>query len=313
MSRPQVKHPITKEATGASAVAFAGAVFGASQDGLVVWDGTLTVLSTVPHSFLATADIDGDGKTDCLAVSSEEIAWYNGDFDKTTIGPASGVTAVALGDVDGDQAIDLVIAGPDGVSVFQNKNGFSDSRLLLPRKQVRALAVGDVDGDGVGNVVLAFENAVVWYDGDEHVISRDGGALSLALGDLNSDGRLDVIVGGRRHVSWYENSCSASVDRRLVEEFAPSALPTPAPTVLPQVSTSKKKKKSGNNKTSLVVGLVVGIGGAALLTALVHYAVNKAKKPDAVPPIDDDEVELPNKGKGDPEKAEAVLGAPAPQ
>jgi hypothetical protein len=106
---------------------------------------------------------------------------------------------VALGDLNGDGNLDIVLAW--GVMLGKGDGTFA-SRVSYPGAgQMMSLAVGDLDGDGMRDVVVGSSTSMSVLPG-----KADGtlaakvefavGAATLALGDLNGDGRLDVVAGG---------------------------------------------------------------------------------------------------------------------
>jgi hypothetical protein len=150
-------------------------------------DGTFTSHSdyyrtrTDPVS-LALGDLDGDRKLDIVRanggslstgpVSSISVLLGQGDgafAPNTDYATSSSAEAVALGDLNGDGKLDVVVANHGGASATQSVS------VLLGR------------GDGTFS-------AKVDYPSQYPPISEYD-PISLALGDLNGDGRLDIIWG----------------------------------------------------------------------------------------------------------------------
>jgi hypothetical protein len=124
---------------------------------------------------------------------------------------------VAIADLNGDGALDLVVVGwLDAVTVFLNQGGgvFSDG-VPYPTSlvsvsglsaDVSALAAGDVNQDGAVDLVVSpgrddgTSVSVLLNDG--HGAFAPGvpyptagvGVRAVALGDLNGDGRLDIAT-----------------------------------------------------------------------------------------------------------------------
>jgi len=161
---------------------------------------------------LATADFDGDGRSDVAIVnekaSTAEIFLSRGsalslvDRDDTGLTP----TGIAVGDVDGDGTLDLVTtdSGADTVSVL---SGHGDGEFTLVQTHAvatdpRGVALGDLDGDGALEIVVASAKAgtvnILWNEGAEFTredVPAGAAPNSVALGDVNGDDRPDIAVG----------------------------------------------------------------------------------------------------------------------
>ncbi|MEE8154050.1 MAG: VCBS repeat-containing protein, partial [Phycisphaerales bacterium] len=173
---------------------------------------------------VATGDLDGDGNLDLvtglqggLFADSVAVLFGRGDGtfgDMATYDGGVEVFDVALGDVDGDGDLDLVVldAGgqdfngllPGKFTVFLNAGDGTFSVHMTHGLGLRptSMALGDLDGDGNLDIAIADEhgNVVTTYrnDGDGMFVFIEGyptdTPFSIAIGDLNGDGANDFVI-----------------------------------------------------------------------------------------------------------------------
>ena len=233
-------YPFAPGETVSSTVTTAAASTGGALASARVAQFTAAVGGTGTGNFLAPAvnpnpavgpgpvnvvlgDLDGDGDLDFVTANVGTSTTHNytvsirfndgtGNFQPGYEAFAGDEPAgLALGDVDGDGAIDLVVANYYGNSVgilHNNGRGYLTLMATLPNVGYPlSLALGDVDGDGDLDVVTAnyFLNSTVSVylnDGAGTFTLSAGtqalpvgpGPRSLALGDLDGDGDLDIAV-----------------------------------------------------------------------------------------------------------------------
>ncbi|MBW8481761.1 FG-GAP-like repeat-containing protein [Actinomadura parmotrematis] len=162
--------------------------FGGSAKAAQVPAARAASAKDVDRSWIASGDVDGDGRGDVA------YAWY--DHDDSEVGHRRGFT-VFYGTADG---------------------GFTRGQTTYTT--VHALAIGDFDGDRRADVVTGDTYDSPWVGGtvrvhrggpfglagsyDLHLNSPgvpgtakagDGFGASLAVGDANGDGRADLAVG----------------------------------------------------------------------------------------------------------------------
>ncbi|MFD1470516.1 FG-GAP-like repeat-containing protein [Hymenobacter caeli] len=178
-------------------------------------------------------DVDGDGDLDLVATSgspaSVRVRLNGGDATGSNTGRFSNGTALAaytqlaglaVGDVDGDGALDVVTAnGTDNTaSVYLNDGGgFSSAsrQAVAVGSNPTAVLLGDVDGDGDLDLLTvnygstatpASGTASVRLNGGDATGSNTGvfgngpdlglgvSPAAAALGDVDGDGDLDLVA-----------------------------------------------------------------------------------------------------------------------
>lgn len=170
---------------------------------------------------VATADLDGSGKTDIVALDPAnqqvDLVWVgkDGSFSLVTqdFKDISSMTALAVADVNGDGRPDVIISnGQDSTSgvrvLLNNGDGTlapdvayaSDSTASMGPVSV---TVADLNADGHPDIIAANANSgtvsVLFNKGDgtfaAPVIYPAGiRPVAVAVGDLNGDGFPDLVV-----------------------------------------------------------------------------------------------------------------------
>jgi hypothetical protein len=176
-------------------------------------------------SAVVVGDVNGDGKPDLVVLNyfyqangpntvSVLLGTGDGKFAaKQDYPTADTPNAAALGDLNGDGNLDIVISnsGPATVSVLLGKGGgkFAAKQDYPTGDTVNgddpeSLALGDLNGDGHLDVVTANHYShtvsVLYGTGDGRFSGKQDFLVgetpsSVALGDLNGDGKLDIVTG----------------------------------------------------------------------------------------------------------------------
>jgi len=182
---------------------------------------------------IALGDVDRDGDLDLVCGNGESTGGQPNTLYLNEGGASvfslteapwqaeEAVTqAVALGDMDGDGALDLV-CGNDGHNrvylntgdpdtVFARTPAWSDSLA----SNTQAVALGDVDGDGDLDLVCGNTTYNTLYLNEGGTLSRTpvwseavaSNTRGVALGDVNGDGRIDLVCGNAQNNTVYLNT-----------------------------------------------------------------------------------------------------------
>ena len=187
---------------------------------------------------VAIGDLDGDQVPD-LAVASIGAFPFHDGIVSVLLGVGDGTFAaaepyavgddpgsVAIGDLDGDQVPDLVVANDssDNISVLM---GVGDGTFAAPVNYAagalpRTVVIGDFDGDQVPDLAVATNprSAAITCRcmlgvGDGTFAAavtlrrrRDQAALSVAIGDLNGDQVPDLAVANYGSYPEYDGKLS---------------------------------------------------------------------------------------------------------
>ena len=178
---------------------------------------------------LYAADLDGDGKQDIVTAnqSANTVSLLRNTSSSGSITASSFATKVDLvtgsmprrvtvGDIDGDEKPDLVVAneGSDNVSVLRNTTiaGVIDASSFAPKVDFatgtlpQKAAIGDVDGDGKLDLAVTNQTAntvsVLRNTGSIGSVTfapkvdftTGAGPFDVALGDLDGDGKPDLSL-----------------------------------------------------------------------------------------------------------------------
>ena len=180
---------------------------------------------------IACEDLDGDGKPELV------LANYRSEFEYETdsflyrgtengfntasplILPASHVTQVILGDLNGDGAKEIVFTGGNRVDVYWNENGTfrPENRTILTAEGNSTMfcigslhvEIADIDGDGKNELLIATRSGIEIRKQDDlqsvmwHLPLEYSSWVEAV--DLTGDGTLDLIAGRYHDGKMYES------------------------------------------------------------------------------------------------------------
>ena len=180
-------------------------------------------LGQAETSSVALGDLDGDGDLDAVTLNegAPNLVWVNqgnlqggseGTFQQGPQSLGNGVYgSLALGDLDGDGDLDVVIPvgglvrvyGNDGTGVLTDSGAVLSTVPSSPH-----VALGDLDGDGDLDAFVSTATAeTIWRNetpamgpitftdtGQRLGLDLRFASQGVALADLNADGDLDAVV-----------------------------------------------------------------------------------------------------------------------
>jgi hypothetical protein len=192
---------------------------------------TVTYDTGAPEVFsMAVADVNHDGKQDLVVVNYNGspsvgdssigvmLGNGNGTFQPSVVYDAgtSGVTSVAVGDLNNDGKVDLVVASSGFISVFLGNGDGSfkpgvgyASGSVSPGPSRIPLLLADLNGDGKLDVIVGSQTNQSGGNGSVAVLLNNGNGTfqtgktydsggfytsSVAVADLNADGIQDMVV-----------------------------------------------------------------------------------------------------------------------
>jgi hypothetical protein len=185
--------------------------------------GSLSLASSLPNpgrtESVALGDLNGDGALDLIVGNADHqdqpnLVYLNdgsGGFDLgSPFGDKDWTTSVALGDLNCDGALDLVVANYHQQNVVYLNDGSGSFDAGTPfglTESATDVALGDLNNDGALDVVVGRygnQNRFYLNDGSGTLDSGTpfGGrdiTTGVAVGDLNGDGALDLVVGNDTH------------------------------------------------------------------------------------------------------------------
>ncbi len=166
-------------------------------------------------------DIDGDGRADITAVSNggnNIKTFLNTTFAPgslafnagTTFGTGSSPYGGAIGDMDGDGKLDIIVNNYNAsVSVLRNTSTVGTANFATKADFTAAgivsVVLGDVDGDGKLDIALSFGNLNVLKNTSSGTGNINFATVSSytassgyspAFGDLDGDGKIDAANSG---------------------------------------------------------------------------------------------------------------------
>jgi hypothetical protein len=189
----------------------------------------------------ANGDLDGDGKTDIIAVTKDNgvsldrffsvfknvstidsIILTGTEFPIGTMNDNPRYSAIV--DIDEDGRSDVIFLSFSGMAILRNTStpgsiSFAPKVDLMANISIESqIAIADVDGDGKSDIVVvgSSNNVFIFRNtskpgqlsfAQQVRIPTGFSPTSVSLGDLDNDGKPDMVVlnGGNNSISFYKN------------------------------------------------------------------------------------------------------------
>lgn len=179
---------------------------------------------TAGTSYLAAADIDGDGQTDLLVQGADgrpRVLHNAGahlapsdqwNFDMLPPTGEPEARNLALADVDDDGDVDAALGGADVVIALQDSGRFRPTQSILGG--CAAAVFGDADHDGDADIFCADGAPALWYndglgafaDATDRAAVHGPEIVQAVFSDLDTDRDVDIVTGGAAGLSLWSNN-----------------------------------------------------------------------------------------------------------
>lgn len=157
---------------------------------------------------LVYGDFDEDGDSDAVLLSSDGKVRYfsnlrGGTFQERQLPELGNISALEIGDANGDGKLDLVLGKADSVQILSDKdNGeaFDVAELFktdLCGSNGCSMSIADLDNNGGFDIAISSNNKTSLFlngKGGKFALSKTELSSSVSnFADLNDDGKLDLV------------------------------------------------------------------------------------------------------------------------
>lgn len=160
------------------------------------------IADSVGSANIVPADITGDGRPEIISCSNGApfaLEHSEGEYPQLWYGPSVGCHGVAAGDANGDGATDVIVAGFEGLFVFDPRGvGAARASVALPEAGYD-VAFGNVDLDSAPEIVVTAASAAYVYDAAtlELQWAADGyGGNAVFIADIDGNTRNEIVTSG---------------------------------------------------------------------------------------------------------------------
>lgn len=218
-----------------------------AQDTFSAADRVVVTNTAMGARCAVAADLDGDGKMDIVAASSNDnaVSWFQNQGVDAQTGQVSfsikrqitwsslGSRIVTVADINGDGHVDVIGASYYDSSLrwFENdgRGEFTPHLISDAVDEGQGVTVADVDNDGDPDVITAssgdntiavFKNLKEGYfcEIKEIVDDQAIGARTVIATDLNGDGWVDLASASKDDdtVAWYPNDGTGHFPTKII-------------------------------------------------------------------------------------------------
>lgn len=219
--------------------------------GFPSWDSPRAISAAAGDAAkVEVVDLDADADRDVLVVAplADRVVWHNSKgaappvfTERVLLSTLDGPVCARAADLDGNGALDVVVAGSGDATVVWLQSDGRDPpgfrTLVVARGSftsgVQDVIAADLDGDGDLDVATAADKfgEVAWHENQTRGVFESrliGAGLALACavraGDLDGDGDTDLVAaGGGGVIEWLANDGNAPARfsrQRLNENLA---------------------------------------------------------------------------------------------
>ena len=199
-------------------------LFGNGNGGFTAAPGSpfVTKDGNHPHTHgLAVRDVNGDGKLDLITVNNADndvsimLGDGKGHFTRAPDSPfavGAGPYPLAVGDVNGDDLLDIVTPDVEGNTVTilagNGKGGFTaatGSPITLEKSRPFQVALGNINGDKMQDLIITHDDTnlitILLNNGKGKFTPAPGspfdlghGAWRIEVAEVSNDGKMDLIA-----------------------------------------------------------------------------------------------------------------------
>ena len=166
--------------------------------------------SSIGLEGLATADLNGDGRSEIVASAysgSYRLGsfWYvlelrNGQYEHAWTSPpySADIGSLRVANVDADPAPEILVGVGSSIHIYDGATRLLQATVSTPASEILGLTVADVDSDGALEFVYCDAYTLYVSDVASGALEYSGpglGGEDLGVGNVDDDPALEIVVG----------------------------------------------------------------------------------------------------------------------